>query len=42
MAIGFVLLYVTLLLAAIRTEVLRRRLRTLQLMQAEGATSPRS
>lgn len=42
MALGFVLLYVTLLLAAIRTEVLRRRLRTLQLMQAEGATSPRS
>lgn len=42
MAIGFVLLYVTLLLAAIRTEILRRRLRTLQLMQAESATSSRS
>ncbi|MBI4275212.1 MAG: heme ABC transporter permease [Rhizobiales bacterium] len=42
MAIGFVLLYVTLLLAAIRTEILRRRLRILQLMQAESATSSRS
>ncbi len=34
MAIGFMLLFVTLLLAAMRNEILRRRIRTLQLMQA--------
>jgi heme exporter protein C len=34
MAIAFMLLFVTLLLAAMRNEILRRRIRTLQLMQA--------
>ena len=34
MAVGFTLLFVTLLLAAMRNEILRRRIRTLQLMQA--------
>jgi heme exporter protein C len=37
MAIGFLLLFVTLHLAAMRNEILRRRVRTLQLMQAESA-----
>jgi heme exporter protein C len=41
MAVAFTLLYVTLLLAATRNEILRRRLRTLRLMQAEGAAGPR-
>jgi heme exporter protein C len=36
-AIAFVLLFVTLHLAAMRNEILRRRVRTLQLMQAERA-----
>jgi heme exporter protein C len=34
MAIAFMLLFVTLLLAAMRNEILKRRIRTLQLMQA--------
>jgi heme exporter protein C len=34
MAVGFMLLFATLLLAAMRNEILRRRIRTLQLMQA--------
>jgi heme exporter protein C len=34
MAVAFTLLFVTLLLAAMRNEILRRRIRTLQLMQA--------
>jgi heme exporter protein C len=34
MGIGFMLLFVTLLLAAMRNEILKRRIRTLQLMQA--------
>jgi heme exporter protein C len=36
-AIAFMLLFVTLHLAAMRNEILRRRVRTLQLMQAERA-----
>ena len=34
MAIGFTLLFVTLHLAAMRNEILRRRVRSLQMMQA--------
>jgi len=34
MAVGFMLLFATLLLAAMRNEILRRRIRTLHLMQA--------
>ena len=34
MAVGYSLLFATLLLAAMRNEILRRRIRTLQLMQA--------
>jgi heme exporter protein C len=34
MAVAFTLLFVTLHLAAMRNEVLRRRVRTLQIMQA--------
>jgi heme exporter protein C len=37
MAAAFILLYFALLLAATRNEILRRRLRTLRLLQAEGA-----
>jgi heme exporter protein C len=37
MAIAFTLLFVTLHLAAMRNEILRRRVRTLRLMQAHGA-----
>ena len=37
MAIAFVLLFVTLHLAAMRNEILRRRVRTLMLMQAQTA-----
>jgi heme exporter protein C len=37
MALAFTLLFVTLHLAAMRTEILRRRVRTLRLMQAQGA-----
>jgi heme exporter protein C len=37
MAAAFMLLFVTLHLAAMRNEILRRRVRTLQLMQAEKA-----
>jgi heme exporter protein C len=37
MAIAFTLLFVTLHLAAMRNEILRRRIRTLRLMQAHGA-----
>jgi heme exporter protein C len=37
MAIAFTLLFVTLHLAAMRNEILRRRVRTLQLMQAQSA-----
>ena len=37
MAFAFMLLFVTLHLAAMRNEILRRRVRTLQLMQAEKA-----
>ena len=37
MALGFVLLFVTLHLAAMRNEILRRRVRTLMLMQAQAA-----
>jgi heme exporter protein C len=37
MAIAFTLLFITLHLAAMRNEILRRRVRTLQLMQAQNA-----
>jgi heme exporter protein C len=37
MAVAFTLLFITLHLAAMRNEILRRRVRTLRLMQAEGA-----
>ena len=37
MAVAFVLMFVTLLLAAMRNEILRRRVRTLMLMQAQSA-----
>ena len=42
MAVGFSLLFVTLHVAAMRNEILRRRVRSLQLMQAQGATAERS
>jgi heme exporter protein C len=38
MAGAFTLLFVTILLAAMRNEILRRRVRTLQLMQASAAS----
>jgi heme exporter protein C len=37
MAVAFTLLFVTLQLAAMRNEILRRRVRTLRLLQAQGA-----
>ncbi len=37
MAIAFTLLFVTLHLAAMRNEIMRRRVRTLMLIQAERA-----
>jgi heme exporter protein C len=37
MAVAFTLLFVTLHLAAMRNEILRRRIRTLRLMQVQGA-----
>jgi heme exporter protein C len=37
MAVAFTLLFVTLELAAMRNEILRRRVRTLRLLQAQGA-----
>src|SRR5207302_5337695 len=39
MATAFSLLFVTLLLAAMRNEILRRRLRSLQMMQARASSS---
>src|SRR5438309_1306915 len=38
MALAFFLLFLTLHLAAMRNEILRRRVRTLRLMQAQGVT----
>jgi heme exporter protein C len=38
MAAAFMLLFATLLLAAMRNEILRRRVRTLQLLQASAAS----
>ena len=38
MAVAFTLLFVTLHLAAMRNEILRRRVRTLRLMQASAAS----
>jgi heme exporter protein C len=38
MAIAFTMLFATLVLAAMRNEILRRRVRTLQLMQASAAS----
>jgi heme exporter protein C len=37
MACGFLLLFVALLVAAMRNEIFRRRIRTIQMMQAQGA-----
>ena len=37
MALAFTLLFVTLHVAAMRNEILRRRVRTLMLMQAQAA-----
>jgi heme exporter protein C len=37
MAVAFILLFVTLHLAAMRNEILRRRVRTLRMLQAQGA-----
>ena len=37
MALAFTLLFFTLHIAAMRNEILRRRVRTLRLMQAQGA-----
>ncbi|WP_024511414.1 heme ABC transporter permease [Bradyrhizobium sp. ARR65] len=39
MAVGFTLLFVTLHLAAMRNEILRRRVRALQMMQARASAS---
>jgi heme exporter protein C len=41
MALAFTLLFLTLHLAAMRNEILRRRVRTLQLMQAQAAPGSR-
>ena len=38
MAVAFTLLFATLLIAAMRNEILRRRVRTMQLMQASAAS----
>jgi heme exporter protein C len=38
MAIAFTLTFATLLLAAMRNEILHRRVRTLRLMQASSAS----
>lgn len=37
MALAFLLLFTTLVIAAMRNEILRRRVRTLRLMQAQSA-----
>jgi heme exporter protein C len=37
MTVAFTLLFVTLHLAAMRNEILRRRVRTLRLLEAHGA-----
>jgi heme exporter protein C len=37
MAVAFLLLFITLHLAAMRNEILRRRVRTMWLLQAQGA-----
>jgi heme exporter protein C len=42
MAFAFILLFVTLHLAAMRNEILRRRVRTLMLMQAQAAPGSRA
>jgi heme exporter protein C len=38
MAVAFTLLFVTLVLAAMRNEILRRRVRTMRLMQASAVS----
>jgi heme exporter protein C len=38
MLVAFTLLFLTLHLAAMRNEILRRRLRTMMMMQADAAT----
>ena len=38
MAVAFMLLFLTLHLAAMRNEIMRRRVRTLLIMQADAAT----
>jgi heme exporter protein C len=40
MVLAFTLLFLTLHLSAMRNEILRRRVRTLRLMQAEAARAP--
>jgi heme exporter protein C len=37
MALAFTVLFITLHLAAMRNEILKRRIRSMQLMQAEAA-----
>jgi heme exporter protein C len=37
MAVGFVLLFLTLHLAAMRNEIMRRRVRSMLMLQAEAA-----
>ncbi len=37
MALGFLLLFLTLHLAAMRNEIMRRRVRTMLMLQAEAA-----
>jgi heme exporter protein C len=39
MAIGFTLLFLTLHIAAMRNEILRRRVRTLQMLQASKSAA---
>jgi heme exporter protein C len=39
MALGFTALFITLLLAAMRNEILRRRVRSLQMLQASRAAA---
>jgi heme exporter protein C len=39
MLVAFTLLFLTLHLAAMRNEIMRRRVRTLLIMQADAATS---
>ena len=42
MALAFTLLFITLHVAAMRNEILRRRVRSLQMMQARAASNDMS